>query len=251
MKEKKILSEDNPIFRGILKLDNARGIKKQGKALVSGCRTVKEVLSDFPGLVECLIFKQGQSLSHMKFNNPVPLLRLKSELFRRIDFHNTDFPLLIVRVRPFEKWVDSAPQLGCHLCVPFQDPANVGAVIRSAAAFGAARIILLKEAANPFLPKAVRASGSALFRIPIFEGPGLKDLKVRAAPIVTLSPDGTDISEYIFPKCFYMIPGLEGPGLPDHLRKMTALSIPMENNVESINAALAAGIALYLWKRGV
>ena len=41
----------------------------------------------------------------------------------------------------------------------------------------------------------------------------------------------------------------EGPGLPDHLRKAMALSIPMERGVESINAAMATGIILYMWKR--
>jgi tRNA G18 (ribose-2'-O)-methylase SpoU len=69
--------------------------------------------------------------------------------------------------------------------------------------------------------------------------------------MVTLSPDGTDISGYSFPKSFYLVPGMEGPGLPDHLESPQALRIPMENNVESINAALATGIALYLWSRGV
>jgi len=251
MKEKEIISEDNKIFKGLLKLGSARGIKKQGKALISGGRTVKEVLKEFPGLIECFIFTQGQRLSKFHINSNVSLLRLKSELFRRIDFHNTDFPLLVVRVRPFEKWEDSQSQFGCNLCVPFQDPVNVGAVIRSAAAFGVSRIILLQEAANPFLPKAVRAAGSALFRIPILEGPSLKDLEVTSAPIVTLSPVGMDISGYVFPESFYLVPGLEGPGLPDHLRTKTALSIPMENNVESINAALAVGIALYIWRGGI
>ncbi|MFX0200597.1 MAG: TrmH family RNA methyltransferase, partial [Candidatus Hodarchaeota archaeon] len=57
-----------------------------------------------------------------------------------------------------------------------------------------------------------------------------------------------DIAKYKFPSSFGLLPGLEGPGLPDNLKQMTSLAIPMEPRVESINAALATGIALYLWR---
>jgi len=125
----------------------------------------------------------------------------------------------------------------------------VGAVIRSAAAFGVSEIVMLKEAAHPFLPKSVRVAGSALFRVPLFQGPSLDGFEVSdGSVVVTLTPDGNDIGVYRFPDNFCMVSGLEGPGLPENLREATALAIPMEPGVESINAALATGIALYLWQ---
>ena len=53
---------------------------------------------------------------------------------------------------------------GVRCFVPFQDPENVGAVIRSAVAFGAVPIVLLAEAANPCHPKSIRASGGMVFK---------------------------------------------------------------------------------------
>jgi TrmH family RNA methyltransferase len=124
----------------------------------------------------------------------------------------------------------------------------VGAVIRSAAAFGVSRVVMLEQAAHPFLPKSARVAGSALFRVPLFQGPSLDEFKVSDGPVVTLSPDGKDIGVYRFPDTFCMVSGLEGSGLPENLREATALAIPIEPGVESINAALATGIALYLWR---
>jgi tRNA G18 (ribose-2'-O)-methylase SpoU len=76
----------------------------------------------------------------------------------------------------------------------------------------------------------------------------LDEFKVPDGQVVTLSPQGEDIGNYRFPETFCMIPGLEGPGLPGNLKDANALAIPMEPGVESINAALATGIALYLWR---
>jgi tRNA G18 (ribose-2'-O)-methylase SpoU len=121
-------------------------------------------------------------------------------------------------------------------------------VIRSAAAFGVSRVVFLKEAAHPFHHKSIRVAGSALFRVPIFEGPSLYELKPSKVPMITLSPEGKDAKDFKFPSSFCLVPGLEGPGLPDHLRDATCLSIPMESGVDSINAAMATGIVLYVWR---
>ena len=80
-------------------------------------------------------------------------------------------------------WSDDAPWPdGCTLFIPFQDPENVGAVIRSAAAFGVARVVLLKEAAHPFHPRSSRAAGSALFQVPLYQGPSIRNRSSRKPP---------------------------------------------------------------------
>jgi 16S rRNA (guanine527-N7)-methyltransferase len=138
---------------------------------------------------------------------------------------------------------------GCSLLVPFQDPENVGATIRSAAAFGATQVILLAESAHPFHPKALRASGGNVLDVRLRQGPALSDLPADL-PIVALSAEGADIRNSPFPPTFALLAGLEGPGLPQTWRQR-AVRIPIQRKVESLNAAAAISVALYEWRRRI
>jgi tRNA G18 (ribose-2'-O)-methylase SpoU len=251
MKLKKITSPNNTTFKTFQKLMRTRGIKKYGMALLSGPKQVREVLLEFQNRCAGIIFSDQADLPFEPTAKDIPSYQLSSNLFREIDLYGTGKPILLVRVEPFLQWDKGTEQAGCTLCVPFQDPVNVGAVIRSAAAFGVSKVVMLKEAAHPFHPKSIRAAGSNIFRVPIFEGPSLHRLKASKVPVIALSPKGENARNQIFPASFWLVPGLEGVGLPDHLMQGTVVSIPMEQGVESLNAALAAGIVLYLWRNRV
>jgi len=131
--------------------------------------------------------------------------------------------------------------------VPFQDPENVGAVVRSAVAFDVDRIILLAESANPFHPKAVRASAGTVFSARLFQGPSLSELP-HDLPVIALSSSGQPLAQARFPESFCLLTGMEGPGLPPRWQA-SAVAIPMAPGVESLNAAVATAIALYEWRR--
>jgi 16S rRNA (guanine527-N7)-methyltransferase len=155
-----------------------------------------------------------------------------------------------VSVPEIVPWSDDDPwPSGCTLFVPFQSPENVGAVIRSAAAFGVARVVLSREAAHPFHPRSSRAAGSALFQVPLLQGPLLEELQVKNARLIALDTTGPELSEAPFPDRFGLVVGVEGPGLPHHLRKGERRRIATRPEVESLNAATAAAIALYVWAR--
>jgi len=248
MKTTDIFSPNSRTFKRLLTLTKSRGIKKHRLALISGPKQILEVARDFPDQCEGLIFPEGQAPPLMANVSHIHRYRLSRELFRELDLFDTDHPLLIVRFPAFPQLLEDAWPSGCTLCIPFQDPANVGSVIRAAAAFDVSRVVILKEAAHPFHPKAVRAAGGNVFRIPIVEGPRLKELSPRGIPLLTLSPKGEDVSKYRFPPSFCLVPGLEGPGIPGGLRRAAALAIPMKSGVESLNAAMATGIVLYLWQ---
>ncbi|MCK8601515.1 16S rRNA (guanine(527)-N(7))-methyltransferase RsmG [Desulfoferrobacter suflitae] len=243
---RRIDSEQNEIFRGLKKLLSARGIRKQNQALLSGWKQVTETLRDFPERCVGWISKADNdpppagAPDHMVWYQLAPLL------FQAIDQFGTHAPLLLITVPPLERWEPpfGFPE-GCTVMVPFQDPENVGALIRSAVAFGATQVILLAESAHPYHPKALRASGGAVLRARLLHGPALHEIPADL-PIVPLSTHGKNIAQVEFPSAFGLLPGLEGPGIPEGL-KAQAVSIPIEAAVESLNAAVAGAIALYVW----
>ena len=106
-----------------------------------------------------------------------------------------------------------------------------------------------REAAHPFHPRSSRAAGTALFQIPLLQGPSIHELESRHVPIIALDTSGPDLSDSPFPPRFGLVVGIEGPGLPDRLRQGERRRIAMAPDVESLNAATAAAIALYAWSR--
>ncbi|CAN5906712.1 RNA methyltransferase [soil metagenome] len=247
---REVTSASNPAFKRCREILSGRGIRKQGLALLAGPRPIAEVLQRFPDRAEAWITDLNGSPPPAEAPPALNWLRLSGPLFQELDMAGTHAPLLLVRVPEMPEWSADAPwPVGCTLFIPFQDPENVGAVLRTAAAFGVSRAVLLREAAHPFHPKAVRAAGPALFQVPLFRGPSIQDLDSREIPLIPLDADGDDLDNAPWPDRFGLVPGLEGPGLPDRLRTRPRRRIPMAEGVESLNAATATAIVLYAWSR--
>ena len=243
-----ISSGQNPLFKHCRKLLTGRGIRKLGQALVAGVKPVSETLTGAPQRCEAWLSCDEPPPSggppHLKW------FRFLPALFRELDTFGTHSPLLLITlpdIRPWEPLEGFLP--GCSLMIPFQNPDNVGAAIRSAAAFGASQVILLAESAHPFHPRALRASGGSVLRVQLRQGPALDKLPADL-PIMALSPEGADIRQAAFPPSFGFLAGIEGPGLPAAWRRR-ALGIPISPAVESLNAAAAVAVALYEWKRKI
>jgi 16S rRNA (guanine527-N7)-methyltransferase len=245
---REITSSSNPTYRRLLAVLGGAGIREHGEAILAGSRIRDEILARFPGQV--LGWLTGSEAPPPP-KETVPWIRLTNVLFKTLDVAGTHAPLVLVRVPEMTPWRDDEPwPVGCTLFVPFQDPENVGAVIRSAAAFGVARVVLLREAAHPFHPRSSRAAGPALFQVPLQIGPPVAHLQVATAPLIAMDTNGPELSEAPFPETFGLVVGVEGPGLPAHLRAGERRRIAMRPGVESLNAAAAAAIALYVWSSG-
>ena len=248
MKTIEINSSKNATFKEFLRLKRTRNIKKHERAFLSGPKQVREVLREFPDRCIGIVFSGRHDVPDFPQLEATPRYRLKPDLFAQVDCFGTKKPILIVRAETLPCFNGTEDIPGCTLCVPFQDPSNVGAVIRASAAFGVTRIVFLKETAHPFHPKSLRVAGSSIFRTPLYQGPALSGLVLFKIPLITMSTEGRDVAQFEFPESFCLVPGLEGPGIPKILERAHKISIPMENGIESLNAAMATGIMLYLWR---
>ncbi len=134
-----------------------------------------------------------------------------------------------------------------------QDPANVGAIIRTAAALGIEEVVLSGDCADAFSPKALRASMGAAFAVGIRTCNRVEDeiqtLQEKGVLCVAtaLSKNSVPISEIDKSKSIALIIGNEGSGLSDAIigRCDVSAIIPITDRVESLNAASASAIAMW------
>ena len=133
-----------------------------------------------------------------------------------------------------------------------QDPGNLGAIIRVAEAAGASGVIVAGASADPFGWKALRGSMGSALRLPIATAASVDDAvdeaRAHHAQIVATVPrDGVPLHESHLARPTALLIGSEGPGLPAHVIHAAdvRVTVPMEPQVESLNAAVAAAVLLY------
>jgi TrmH family RNA methyltransferase len=237
-----ISSSHNPKYRRWLSLLEAKGIRKEKCALVSGEKLVTELLEQAPHIVEDIILTPKATL---EFEGPRMYRLGTGALFKELDVVGTKYPLAVVRTPEIEIWDPSSKPRGLELIVAMSDPSNLGAILRSAEAFGATRVILSKESSSPFLPKAMKASGLASLRVPLASAGVLAELPLNNG--YALDMDGVSLNEFKWPKDLYLVLGEEGRGVPDSLA-LKRIKIPIGAATESLNATVAGSIALYSYR---
>jgi RNA methyltransferase, TrmH family len=122
------------------------------------------------------------------------------------------------------------------------DPGNVGTVIRSALAFGASSVALGPGSADPYGPKAVRASMGALFSVPVARVRDVAELPGRRIALVAREGEPLRATDGEVT----LVVGAEREGLPDDVVAACddVAHIPI-THADSLNAAMAATVALY------
>jgi TrmH family RNA methyltransferase len=132
-----------------------------------------------------------------------------------------------------------------------QDPGNLGTIARSAEAFGATGLIIAEKTVSPWNWKTVRASAGSIFRLRLTKAEmaaALSEFRSRGIIVLaTSSHKGTPISESDLTRPVALVIGNEGVGVPKQLLAQAdeVIAIPHSGRVESLNAGIAASIALY------
>jgi TrmH family RNA methyltransferase len=139
------------------------------------------------------------------------------------------------------------------IAVGLQDPGNMGTLIRSAEAFGAAGVIITSGTVNPWKQKALRSSTGSIFRVPVVAATqeqvaALQSQNIRLLAAVGAAEPGVIAAQEVDLRkpCGILI-GNEGSGLSAEWLAMasTRITIPCPGPVESLNAAVAGSLLLY------
>lgn len=239
------LSDKNPLVKQIRRAVSKGTLTEDGFAVAEGAHLLEEALAAKCELGAVIVAESAHS--------HYPDARVVSDKTFR-ELASTETPQgVIALVRPRAATLEQITSGAALVMVldGVQDPGNAGAIVRAAEAFGATGVAFLKGTVNPYNPKCLRGSAGSVFRVPLVAGVeteeilGLAGLAWYAAmPRASKLASEADLSA----RCGIII-GSEGRGVSAALAgRATGLRIPTAG-VESLNAAVAAGILLYEARR--
>lgn len=231
-----ITSHKNEQFKLLKSLLTSKGIKKNNLCLVMG---KKHSLPK--SKIELEVLPKDWNRPPETKNH----IYLTKTLFNKLDIIGTHQPILAVKTPTLPRWDEKNKIDGKEVLIPLKDPTNLGSVIRSCVAFGVDKIILLEGSANPFLPKVIKTSNYAVFNKNIFLGPKADQLKKF---IALNSNEGKDIRFFKWPSKGRLVIGEERGLIINNLAQVQHVNIPMAKGFDSLNSAVAASIALHIWK---
>lgn len=242
------------IPRGRLQFLRSLRLKKvrsrEGLFLAEGCNVVEEAVARgrarelFLG-EEALQLPRARDLAA----RGIPVHRLSPREVEQLAETRTPagvFALVEDPCRPLAG-AEFPPRAVALVAAGVADPGNLGTLIRTAAALGAAAVVAARGTVEPTNPKAVRATAGALFRVPVLLGE-VGDLKAMGFSVFVADARGTPVSAWnARPARLALAVGNEPRGVDAAVRSLAdgAVGIPLEGGVESLNVAVAAGILLH------
>ena len=243
-----ITSKSNDLIKYCIQIKEKKYSRKNGVCLVESIKLVKELLNK--NLVTTILVTED------KYHNFRDLCSVKVEIISQSivklisDSTTSDGVFAIVKI-------PSVKNDNYHRCLildRIQDPSNIGAIIRSACAFGYNTIFSVNSV-YPYSFKAIRSSMGQVFNVDIVDVSFEELLKFKNnldIDFIVADMDGDDIANCdIDPnRNIGIVIGNEGQGVDTRLIDISdkKVSIPMQNNVESLNASVSAGIIMYILK---
>jgi len=239
-------------------LKRRKARERNGRFVAEGVRTVEE-LARSPLVIEAALVTaraaiEGRSgaLAANLEERGVPVTRVTDAEFESAA--DTEHPqgILAIARQPSRSLGSLAVRDPLRLLVldAIQDPGNVGTLIRTAAATGAAAVVALPGTVDVWNAKVVRSAVGTHFHFPAVEATQAELQAFLAEHRVALwgtDAGGTSLETVKPPTRLAIVVGNEGAGLSEALRALCSdvVSLPMAPGVESLNVAVAAGITLY------
>jgi TrmH family RNA methyltransferase len=248
-----IISQDNKIYRLCIQLGQKKYRDRLGLYIAEGEKIVREAIQT--GRAKTVVMREDFKGS-LDRENPA-FVFMTGSLFSKIAQTETSQGILAIVEEPkFDRstflTAISARDSKVLVLDRLQDPGNIGTIIRTADAAGYVGLIVMKGSGDIFSPKVIRAAAGSLMRLPFYkaenEEEALSILSEANKVIVGTTPE----SGVVYDKADWsggiaLIIGNEGNGLSDIFKAATHrnITIPMNKEVDSLNAAVAAGILIY------
>jgi TrmH family RNA methyltransferase len=231
--------------------------------VVEGAKAVGDLVLRFPEHILTLVMtptylaREEGATRRLRHENTAKQYSCSEPLFKKLS--DLDAPQGILAVVRQPTWDEE--KILCQSTIlgifgeRLQDPTNVGAIIRTAAALNVDALWLTPESADVYNPKVVRAVSGALLSLPTFEAHDVSGLIQRGCQVYAADASGRGTSPIHeigeAPRKLILAVGSEGRGLSQASRKATALrfTIPLSRDVESLNVAAAVAISVFHFSR--
>jgi RNA methyltransferase, TrmH family len=256
-----IASRHNQRLKELRQAFRSAELTSQGECAIEGVKLLEEALRGGRP-VESVFFSESARPLAEKFlpqiNARTETVVLPNALFNSIvpsDAPQGVAALVKLKIFSASQLLDRSSDGPLVVAAGLQDPGNLGTILRSAEAFGAAGMFLTEGTVSPYNSKVLRGSAGSIFRLPFLQMssaeliPLLRARDVRM--LATSSHQGTPLPQISWTLPLAIFIGNEGAGLSRELTRQMdqTLAIPQAAQVESLNAGVAASIVLYEWAR--
>lgn len=258
-----ISSKENKTLKYISKLiSSAKYRHSESRFVVEGVRLCEEALKN-EAIIDTFICSKSASEKHSSIVKELEHKAHKSYICADHIFcalSDTKTPqgvLCVVKTLDKQSHFDTIKNNGLLLALDnIQDPSNLGTILRTADALGISGVVLSADCCDIYSPKVVRGSMGAVFRIPFLITDKLDDFITEfgnygSSFACVLDSTAVSLSDVDFTAPALAVIGNEGNGVSSDVISACQgkLYIPMHNNAESLNAAVAASIVMWEMKK--
>jgi RNA methyltransferase, TrmH family len=258
-KAESIESAANPLLKDVRRAIARGSLTRDGLAVAETFHLLEEALRSDCEVPVVLAAESAQSAAetHVRRLPGVRLGILPDDLFQTVaGTETTQGVMALVRPRPWTMEQLFGRQALVVVLDGLQDPGNAGTIVRAGEAFGATGVLFLKGSVNPHNPKTLRAAAGSLFRVPYLAAvdgavarAALQQHGVAVYAAVPARGGARSVAATDLTAPCGLAIGNEAHGVSGELRAAAVdVSIPTVG-VESLNAAVAAGILLYEARR--
>jgi TrmH family RNA methyltransferase len=239
-----ITSPTNPLIKSVVRLHKASEREETGLCIIEGEKTIKTALTSMT--LEKLFCVAESYKSAEEIIDKARILLVSPEILKKMSASTTPSGMLGIFRIPSEP---SADKLGPGVVLAqIQDPGNMGTLMRTASACGIKTVVII-EGADPWSSKVIQASAGTIALVQIFRW-SWKDLMrfKKNLQLYALVVKGGEHPSKVDATHALLVVGNEARGIESSWLQDCehTITLPMESSVESLNAAVAGSLALYL-----